>query len=179
MVFFPVYPQARPRQNTPPSHSPAHPRNERPMFSSTCKLAFQQLVSFDSHTNAPGVWGSKSEEQAKAKKLTPLESALTKNTPITPLESADPKTLDLKSFRIRTYEKRRGEGGKLLTGILLARMAPIRVQQLAVPRAHPSSRKHPQEASSCCHLRERSSLGGGSFSSHVSARSQGALATEE
>src|SRR5271163_1605204 len=103
--------------------------------------------------------------------VNPVESALPKNPPITPLQSSDPKTLDLKSFRIRTYEKRRGEGGKLLTGILLARMAPIRVQQLAVPRAHPSSRKHPQEASSCCHLRERSSLGGGSFSSHVSARS--------
>jgi hypothetical protein len=47
--------------------------------------------------------------------LNSLESALPKNAPITPLQSADPKTLDLKSFRIRTYEKGRGEGGKLLT----------------------------------------------------------------
>jgi hypothetical protein len=79
------------------------------MFSSTYKLSFQQLVSFDNHTNAPGV-GAAGEDQAKAKMLTPLESALTKNEPVTPLESADPKTLDLKSFRIRTYEKRGGRG---------------------------------------------------------------------
>src|SRR5277367_5568129 len=50
-----------------------------------------------------------------SQELTPLQSALTKNAPITLLESALPKTLDLKSFRIRTYEKRRGEGCKLLT----------------------------------------------------------------
>jgi hypothetical protein len=47
--------------------------------------------------------------------LTPLESALTENASVTPLESALPKWIDLKSFRIRTYEKRWGEGGKLLT----------------------------------------------------------------
>ncbi len=47
--------------------------------------------------------------------LTPVESALTQNTPITPLESALPNSLDLKSFGIRTYEKRWGEGLKLLT----------------------------------------------------------------
>src|SRR5271154_2818376 len=42
--------------------------------------------------------------------LTPVESADPKNTPVTPLQSADPKTQHLKSFRIRTYKKRRGEG---------------------------------------------------------------------
>ena len=42
--------------------------------------------------------------------LTPLQSALTKNIPITRLEPADPKTRHLKSFRIRTSKKRRGEG---------------------------------------------------------------------
>jgi hypothetical protein len=44
--------------------------------------------------------------------LTHLESALTKNSRVTALESADPKSLDLKSFRIRTYKNWRGEGGK-------------------------------------------------------------------
>jgi hypothetical protein len=43
--------------------------------------------------------------------LTSLESALTEKAPVTPLQSALPKSLDLKPFRIRTYEKRRGEGG--------------------------------------------------------------------
>ena len=42
--------------------------------------------------------------------LSPLESALPGNTPITPLESALTKSLDLKSFRIRTSKKRGGEG---------------------------------------------------------------------
>jgi len=42
--------------------------------------------------------------------LKPLESALPQNGRVTRLESADPKTLDLKSFRIRTYKKGRGEG---------------------------------------------------------------------
>src|SRR5258708_1108884 len=37
--------------------------------------------------------------------LKPLESALPQNGRVTRLESADPKTLDLKSFRIRTYKK--------------------------------------------------------------------------
>src|SRR5580700_1231157 len=53
--------------------------------------------------------------------LTPLESALPQNAPITPLQSADPETRHLKSFRIRTYEKRRGEGVKLLTKIVVPR----------------------------------------------------------
>ena len=42
--------------------------------------------------------------------LTPLQSALPKNAPLTPSESALTKWLNLKSFRIRTYEKNRGEG---------------------------------------------------------------------
>ena len=52
---------------------------------------------------------------AAARSLTPLESALPQNAPITRLESALPKTQDLKPFRIRTYEKTPGGGGKLLT----------------------------------------------------------------
>ena len=49
------------------------------------------------------------------KRLSPVESALTINAPITRLESALPKTQHLKPFRIRTYEKTQGGGGKLLT----------------------------------------------------------------
>jgi len=37
--------------------------------------------------------------------VNPLESALPKNRRVTPLESALPNSLDLKSFRIRTYKK--------------------------------------------------------------------------
>lgn len=50
-----------------------------------------------------------------AASLSLLESALPKNAPVTPLQSTDPKTTHLKSFRIRRSEKRWGEGGKLLT----------------------------------------------------------------
>jgi hypothetical protein len=42
--------------------------------------------------------------------LSPLQSALTQIALVTPLQSADPKTRHLKSFRIRTSKKRRGEG---------------------------------------------------------------------
>ncbi len=47
--------------------------------------------------------------------LSPLESADPRNSRVTPLQSADPKTKHLKSFRIRTYKKGGGEGGKRLT----------------------------------------------------------------
>ena len=40
--------------------------------------------------------------------LTPLPSALSPNTPITPLQSALTNSLDLKSFTIRTYAKTGG-----------------------------------------------------------------------
>src|SRR5271155_613533 len=49
--------------------------------------------------------------------VNPLESALPKNARVTPLQSAVPKSLGLKSFRIRTSEKKAGGGGKLLTRI--------------------------------------------------------------
>src|SRR5258708_2143592 len=39
-----------------------------------------------------------------------MESADPKNVPVTPLESADPNSLDSKSFRINTSKKYRGEG---------------------------------------------------------------------
>jgi hypothetical protein len=59
-----------------------------------------------------------------------LESALTKNTPVTPSESALTKSLNLKSCRIRTHEKRRGEGATSSqdgsTRTLLANTSPLR-----------------------------------------------------
>src|SRR5579863_3049848 len=58
--------------------------------------------------------------------LTLVESALPQNTPVTPSESALPNSLDLKSFRIRTCEKRWGEGGELLTRILPTQCCPLR-----------------------------------------------------
>ena len=58
--------------------------------------------------------------------LTSLESALIEKSPVTPLQSALPKSLDLKPFRIRTYEKRWGEGGIL---------------ELQTRRRHPTPRR--------------------------------------
>ena len=43
-----------------------------------------------------------------------LEFTLTKNAPVSPLECALTKSLDLKSFRIRTYKKR--GGGEVILG---------------------------------------------------------------
>jgi len=43
--------------------------------------------------------------------LTSLECAVTENRPLTPLECAVAKTRPRKSFRMRSYEKRWGEGG--------------------------------------------------------------------
>jgi hypothetical protein len=63
------------------------------------------------HTHFPAPYSLSTTHHS----LSPLESTLPKNGRVTRLESADPKTLDLKSFRIRTYEKGRGEGGKRLT----------------------------------------------------------------
>ena len=43
------------------------------------------------------------------------KSALTKKQRVTRLESVLTNSLDLKVFRIRSYKKRRGEGGEWLT----------------------------------------------------------------
>src|SRR5271165_724476 len=43
---------------------------------------------------------------------TPLESALTKKRPVTPLKSALTIPLSLNSFRIRTYKNTQGGGGQ-------------------------------------------------------------------
>jgi hypothetical protein len=46
--------------------------------------------------------------------ITPVFPADPKRAPVTPVESALPKLLDLKSFRIRTYGKKIGERGLLV-----------------------------------------------------------------
>ena len=56
--------------------------------------------------------------------LTLLESALPQKPRVTPLQSADPKTKHLKSFRIRRSEKRGGEGCKLLTSFFRSQLSP-------------------------------------------------------
>src|ERR1700722_2568633 len=60
--------------------------------------------------------------------LTPSESALPRNRCVTRLESALPKSLHLKPFRIRTYEKWRGGGGQRLTRNMVRRppFPPVR-----------------------------------------------------
>jgi hypothetical protein len=55
-------------------------------------------------------WLSAANSHRPFQVVNPLESALTENRRVTPLESALPESLDLKSFRIRTYKIRRGEG---------------------------------------------------------------------
>ena len=48
--------------------------------------------------------------QQPSNALTPLQSALTQNAPVTRLESALTNLEDLKPFRINTYKKGGGEG---------------------------------------------------------------------
>jgi hypothetical protein len=62
--------------------------------------------SFFSLKSAPVDFSAVTEMQ-----LTLLESALTQNPPVTPLECALPKNQDLKPFRMNTYEKNPGGGG--------------------------------------------------------------------
>src|SRR5271154_1791583 len=66
------------------------------------------VVSSHFQSSGPG-------RQSLSHSLKPLESAHPKNAPVTPSESALTNSLNLKSFGIRTYEKRRGEGYELLT----------------------------------------------------------------
>src|SRR5882672_10600727 len=112
MLHSVVYPRIQPSPNAPSS-------NLHPFFSSTYNIPFSQLLSLDIHTKNTGGVGAQgaipalrvvqqSKHEARLFRchhslpttlcsLTPLESALPQNTPITPLQSADPKTLDLKS----------------------------------------------------------------------------------
>jgi hypothetical protein len=115
MVFLSVYLLPQPRRNIAFSNLPLRTSNDRRLFSSTCQILFSQLLSFPIHAkNARGT-GLKSESQANVEKLSPLESALPQNAPVTPSESALPDLLDLKSFGIRTYKKGRGVGALRLT----------------------------------------------------------------
>ncbi len=43
---------------------------------------------------------------AMLRELSPLECAVTKNAPVSPLESTPTNSFDLKPFRMNTYEKR-------------------------------------------------------------------------
>ncbi len=82
-----------------------------------------QLLPFDRLTNAPGleypgleypgVEYSRNEGESKREIVSSLESAVPRNAPVTLSESALPKSLNLKSSRIRTSKKR--AGGELLT----------------------------------------------------------------
>jgi len=88
----------------------------RPPRSSSCLTVRQMRRAVDGTTDRPVRSSllhvcSDVPPFHPANVLTSLESALTENTPVTPLQSALPKTLDLKPFRIRTYEKRWGGGG--------------------------------------------------------------------
>jgi hypothetical protein len=73
---------------------------------------------------------------------TPLESALPRNRRVTALESALPKTLALKSFRIRSSKNRRGRGKLLTTNLLAGKCQKFPAQ--ACP-----SRSEGQQASAC------------------------------
>ena len=83
-----------------------------PVFSCSCALFLSQrgVTSFK-----PNVSWFLLSSAIRHSPLSLLECADPQNVPITPLECAVPKSLDLKSFRMRSSEKRWGEGGILLT----------------------------------------------------------------
>src|SRR5277367_2890946 len=68
--------------------------------------------------------------------VNPVESAVPKNPPVTPLQSADPKTRHLKSFRICTSAKGWGEGGKLLTSRGPFRTLTFRPSRSSIHQEH-------------------------------------------
>jgi hypothetical protein len=66
--------------------------------------------------------------------LSPLQSALLQNAPITPLESALPKTQHLKPFRMNTSEKKgRGEGSHLPSQRVSIFEFPFSIFALSLP----------------------------------------------
>ena len=71
--------------------------------------------------------------------LTPLQSALTENASVTLLESALTKSLALKPFRIRTYEKKWGEGCKLLSRLAPTTLPGQSRRPSPIPPAHCST----------------------------------------
>ena len=65
------------------------------------------------HEQPPSVDPSFSPLVTRHSSLSPLESAHPQNSRVTRLESALPKSLDLKSFRIRTCKKAGGRGSSV------------------------------------------------------------------
>src|SRR5712692_8007015 len=60
--------------------------------------------------NRAGPLEMQTHQECPPRRISPLEYALTKNAPATPLEFTLTKSLDLKSFRFRSYKKRGGGG---------------------------------------------------------------------
>src|SRR5271165_2960165 len=99
------------------------------MLSSVVTLEFQPHgtpSAVHRSSTLPSIHGSSSTTPYP---VSPVESALTRNARVTPLQSALPEWLKLKSFRIRTYEKRRGRGTVLLTSIPNSEMLPTLLLQ--------------------------------------------------
>src|SRR5713226_6006953 len=69
----------------------------------------QGLGSSSAHA---GSFEMQTHQECPPRRITPLEYALTKNAPATPLESALANSLHLKPRRMNTYKKR-GVGGPL------------------------------------------------------------------
>ena len=84
-------------QGLAPSHAPIRPR------------LFPLSTPFTLNLDRSILCAHRSLEHPVAHQRTPLESALPRNRRVTVLESALPKTLALKSFRIRSSKNRRGE----------------------------------------------------------------------
>src|ERR1700675_3972808 len=86
-------PATHTREHTPsfpaPTSCPAH--SSHPLIS-------VQMPQGD--MRSPVLSSLPNDSRPSAYSLTPLQSALTENAYVTPLESALPKSLDLKSFRI-------------------------------------------------------------------------------
>src|SRR5713226_9543672 len=60
--------------------------------------------------NRAGPLEMQTHQKCPPGRISPLEYALTKNAPATPLEFTLTKSLDLKSFRFRSYKKHPGGG---------------------------------------------------------------------
>ena len=69
---------------------------------------FSRNLPSRSMRNTQKAWAPRGKTEVQAKTLNLLESALPQNAPITPSQSALPKSLGLNSFRIRTYKNRWG-----------------------------------------------------------------------
>src|SRR5271155_1399001 len=111
-------------RTAPPTSLPADSTHSHPERSDGSVFSCSGFVSASGHRSVfahPPLHASKQNTQRTFLRfpaptsVSAAESALTKFASVTPLESALAKTLDLKSFRIRTYKKRGGRGSKILT----------------------------------------------------------------